>query len=152
MQRAIDLAGKAKGKTFPNPAVGAVVVKCGKVIAEGFHEKAGAPHAEIVALKIAKENSMGANLYITLEPCAHYGKTPPCVKTVLKSGVKKVFIAMKDPNPLVNGRGLRILRKNGIYVQMGTCRKEASELNKEYIARMRGALEKCLPELSKKRA
>ncbi|MFC1576433.1 bifunctional diaminohydroxyphosphoribosylaminopyrimidine deaminase/5-amino-6-(5-phosphoribosylamino)uracil reductase RibD [Candidatus Omnitrophota bacterium] len=133
MKRAILLAKRAEGKTFPNPVVGAVVVKKGRITGEGYHKKAGTAHAEIIALRRAGKNAKAAELYITLEPCSHYGKTPPCVDAILKSGVKKVYVAMKDPNPLVNGRGLRTLRKNGIKAESGICRREARGLNPIYI-------------------
>ena len=133
MMRAIWLAKKAEGKTCPNPLVGAVIVKNKKIVGEAYHKKAGTPHAEILALKKAGKNARRADLYVNLEPCAHYGKTPPCVDSIIKSSVKKVYIAMKDPNPLVNGKGLRMLKKNGIEIKMGICRKEAKELNRNYI-------------------
>ena len=133
MLKAIKLAKKAKGKTFPNPLVGALVVKGNKVFGEGYHKKAGTPHAEVIALKEAGKHSRGANLYVTLEPCAHYGKTPPCVNRIIKSGVKKVYVAMKDPNPLVCGKGTNKLRKNGIKVKTGICSIGAKKLNKDYI-------------------
>src|SRR4030042_1455886 len=133
MLRAIELARKAEGKTFPNPMVGAVLVKNGKILSEGYHRKAGTPHAEVVALKKIKGQIKGADLYVNLEPCAHYGRTPPCVHSIIKSGIKKVYVAMKDPNKLVNGKGLATLRKNGIKVKTGICRKIAKELNEVYI-------------------
>jgi len=134
MMRAIWLAKKAKGKTYPNPLVGAVVVRDGKIIGEGYHKKAGEPHAEIVALKKAGKKARRAVLYVTLEPCAHYGKTPPCVDSIIKGGIKKVYAAMRDPNPLVNGKGLRILKENGVKTATGICRREAKELNKKYLS------------------
>lgn len=137
MLRAIELAKKAEGKTFPNPLVGAVLVKKGKIIGEGYHKKAGTAHAEVIALKKAKNNAKNAVLYINLEPCAHYGKTPPCVDAIIKSRIKRMYIAMKDPNPLVNGRGLKLLRKKGIEVKTGLCRRETKKLNKIYIERIR---------------
>ncbi len=133
MLRAIGLARKAEGHTFPNPLVGALIVKKGKIVGEGYHEKPGSAHAEIIALKKAKKKARSASLYISLEPCAHYGKTPPCVNSIIKSGIKRLYVAMKDPNPLVNGRGLNLLRKNGIKIKTGICRKEAKRLNKVYI-------------------
>ncbi|MEE9500170.1 MAG: bifunctional diaminohydroxyphosphoribosylaminopyrimidine deaminase/5-amino-6-(5-phosphoribosylamino)uracil reductase RibD [Candidatus Omnitrophota bacterium] len=137
MRRAIELARKAEGKTFPNPLVGALVVKKGKIVGEGHHEKPGSAHAEITALKKAKKSARKASLYISLEPCAHYGKTPPCVNSIIKSGIKRVYAAMKDPNPLVNGRGLNLLRRKGIEVKVGLCRREAEKLNKVYIESIR---------------
>lgn len=129
MSRAIRIAQKATGKTFPNPIVGAVLVKNGKIVGEGYHAKAGLPHAEILALKKAGKNAKDACLYVSLEPCVHYGKTPPCVQSIIKSGVKKVFAAMVDPNPIVNGKGLKALRKSGISVKAGLCKREAEEAN-----------------------
>jgi len=99
MKMALRLALKAKGRTSPNPLVGAVIVKNSRVIAKGYHEKAGLPHAEIAALDEAGERARGATLYVTLEPCTHFGKTPPCVDRILKSGIKEVFVGMIDPNP-----------------------------------------------------
>lgn len=137
MMRAIWLAEKAEGKTYPNPLVGALVVKDGRIVSEGYHKKAGTPHAEITALRKAGKKAKGAELYVSLEPCTHFGRTPPCVNSIIKSGVKKVYIAMKDPNPLVNGKGLNILRKNGIMVKTGVCKKEAEKLNKAYLERVK---------------
>jgi len=133
MMRAIELAKKAKGKTYPNPMVGAVLVKDDKIVGEGYHKKSGMPHAEIIALQNAKKNSKGATLYVTLEPCAHHGKTPPCVDSITSHGVRKVFAAMTDPNPLVNGKGFKFLRKEGIKTKVGVCKNEAKKLNKVYI-------------------
>lgn len=132
MLRAIGLAKKAKGKTFPNPLVGAVVVKDGEIVGEGHHRKAGAPHAEVIALRRAGKKAKKADLYVNLEPCAHYGRTPPCVKSIKRSGIKKVYIAIKDPNPLVNGKGMDFLRKKNITVKLGICRREAEKLNRAY--------------------
>jgi len=133
MLRAIELAKKARGKTYPNPMVGAVIVKNGKIISEGYHKKAGTAHAEVIALKKSGKNAAGADLYVNLEPCSHYGKTPPCVDSIIKKSIKRVYMSMKDPNPLVNGKGVTLLRKKGIKVIMGLCRKEAEELNKRHI-------------------
>ena len=136
MIRAVELAKKAQGKTYPNPLVGAVLVRSGKIVGEGYHRAAGTPHAESIALGKAKGSACGADLYISLEPCAHYGKTPPCVLNIIKSGVKKVYVAMKDPNPLVNGKGLEALRKSGIKIKIGICRQEAEQINQDYIKLM----------------
>jgi diaminohydroxyphosphoribosylaminopyrimidine deaminase/5-amino-6-(5-phosphoribosylamino)uracil reductase len=136
MLRAIGLAKKAEGKTFPNPLVGAVIVKNGEIVGEGYHKKAGSPHAEIMAIKDAGKNTEGAHLYISLEPCAHHGRTPPCVNSIRKSGIKKVCVAMKDPNPLVNGKGVAFLRRNKIGVRSGICLREAKDINRSYIKRM----------------
>lgn len=133
MLRAIELARKGAGKTFPNPMVGAVLAKGNKIIAEGYHKKFGMPHAEIEAIKKAGKKAKGATLYVSLEPCTHYGKTPPCVNSIIKNKIKEVFVAMKDPNPLVNGRGLQLLRKNNVKVKCGICEPEARELNIVYL-------------------
>ncbi|OGW77940.1 MAG: riboflavin biosynthesis protein RibD [Omnitrophica bacterium RIFCSPLOWO2_02_FULL_45_16] len=133
MRLAIELAKKALGKTSPNPAVGAVIVKNNKVVGKGYHKKAGLPHAEINALREAGQKARGATLYVTLSPCGHYGRTPPCTDAIIKSGIKKVIIAMKDPNPVNNGNGIKRLRRNGIKVEAGVLFKEAEAINKPYI-------------------
>lgn len=132
MQRALDLAAKAVGRTSPNPAVGAVIVREGCVIGEGFHHRAGLPHAEIEALKNLKGSAEGATLYVNLEPCSHYGRTPPCADAVLKSGLKRVIVGMVDPNPLVRGRGIRRLRRAGVEVQTGVLRERCERLNEDF--------------------
>ena len=114
MRRAVELAVKGEGFTSPNPLVGAVIVKDGKIIGEGFHERYGDLHAEANALKNASESVDGAEMYVTLEPCAHYGKQPPCAETIAKTGIKKVYIAVTDPNPKVSGKGIAILNNAGI--------------------------------------
>src|SRR3989338_7668861 len=119
MQSAIALARNGIGKTSPNPAVGAVIVKNGRVIGKGYHKKAGHAHAELNALKQAGIKATGAEMYITLEPCNHFGRTPPCADAIIKAGIKKVFIGMKDPNPLVAGKGVRRLKDAGIDVEAG---------------------------------
>lgn len=120
MRRALELAGKGIGFTSPNPAVGAVIVKGGKIVAEGWHHKAGEDHAEIVAMKslMRKSGMRGAALYVTLEPCAHNGKTPPCAKAIVAAGFKKVYVGMKDPSPKVNGKGLRYLKNYHVEVEV----------------------------------
>jgi diaminohydroxyphosphoribosylaminopyrimidine deaminase/5-amino-6-(5-phosphoribosylamino)uracil reductase len=133
--RAIELARRAEGKTYPNPLVGAVIVKEGKIIAEGYHRKAGTLHAEAAALKRAGRKAKGADLYVNLEPCAHYGKTPPCAHAIVQSGIKRVYASMLDPNPLVKGKGFKLLRKKGLSVKTGLCRRQARELNREYVYR-----------------
>lgn len=133
MRLAIELAKKAEGKTSPNPAVGAVIVKNNRVVGKGYHKKAGLPHAEINALREAGQKAKGATLYVTLEPCGHYGRTPPCTDAIIKSGIKKVIIAMKDPNPINNGNGIKRLRGNGIKTAAGVLVKEAEAINKPYI-------------------
>lgn len=130
---AITLAKRGIGKTSPNPAVGAVIVKSGNIIGMGYHKKAGLAHAELNALKQAGANAKGAEMYVTLEPCNHFGKTPPCTDAVIKAGIKKVFIGMKDPNPLVAGKGIRRLRDSGIYAEAGILEKECKAINETYI-------------------
>ena len=137
MLRAIELALKARGKTYPNPLVGALVVKNGKIVGEGYHKKAGTAHAEVIAIKKAGLRARDADLYVSLEPCAHYGRTPPCAHNIKKSGIKKVFVAMKDPNPLVCGKGISILKKSGVEVRTGICSREARNLNPAYVKSMR---------------
>ncbi len=119
MRMAIRLAGKGIGKTSPNPMVGAVIVKDGKIIGRGYHKKCGDYHAEINAINNAKGSIRGSTFYITLEPCSHYGRTPPCVDTLIKNGLKKVVVGTPDPNPEVNGKGIKILRSKGIKVDVG---------------------------------
>lgn len=133
MRMAMRLALRAKGQTSPNPMVGAVIVKDGKVIGKGYHKKAGLPHAEIVALEEAKEKSKGATLYVTLEPCVHFGRTPPCVYKIIESKIKKVVIGMIDPNPLNNGKGIAILKRHGIEVEVGILEKELRKMNEAFI-------------------
>lgn len=136
MSEALVLAKKCQGKARPNPSVGAIVVKDEKIVGMGFHEIAGNDHAEIIALKNAGPLSVGADLYITLEPCNHQGKTPPCTEKIISAGIINVFIAMKDPNPLVNGLGVNHLKKNGIKVTIGVMEKEAKEINLGFVSRM----------------
>lgn len=133
MRRAIELSKLGIGYTKPNPLVGAVIVKNGKIIGEGYHAFYGGPHAEINAIHNATEDVQGATMYVTLEPCSHYGKTPPCTKAIVETGISKVVIAMKDPNPLVAGNGINILRNNGIEVVTGILEQEARKLNEIFI-------------------
>lgn len=134
MRMALRLAAKARGRTSPNPMVGAVVVKGGRVISSGFHHKAGEPHAEAIALKKAGTKAKGATLYVSLEPCSHTNKrTPPCSPLVMQSGVKRVVVAMIDPNPRVSGGGIKTLRKAGINVITGVLETEAKKLNEAFI-------------------
>jgi diaminohydroxyphosphoribosylaminopyrimidine deaminase / 5-amino-6-(5-phosphoribosylamino)uracil reductase len=134
MKQALRLAAKGRGTTSPNPMVGAVVVAKGKVVGSGYHKQAGGPHAEIFALQQAKSRSRRATLYLTLEPCCHTEKrTPPCVPDIIDSGVRRVVVAMRDPNPLVAGRGIQQLKRAGIIVDVGCLRKEAAKLNEIYI-------------------
>jgi len=133
MDIALKLALRAQGSTSPNPLVGALVVKDGKVVGSGYHRKAGAHHAEIFALNQAGTQAKGATLYVTLEPCSHFGKTPPCVDRILDSGIKKVVIGMKDPNPVNNGRSIRLLRNKGINVKVGILKEELKRINEPFI-------------------
>jgi len=119
MQQALDLARRGEGRTAPNPPVGAVIVRDGVVVGKGFHPKAGEPHAEIFALVSAGTRAMGADVYVTLEPCSHKGKTGPCADALIAAGIKRVFVGMQDPNPQVAGRGLEKLRQAGIAVEVG---------------------------------
>lgn len=133
MRIAIELAQKAEGETSPNPAVGALVVKGAKVIGRGFHERCGLPHAEVNALADAGSRAKGGTLYVTLEPCDHFGRTPPCTDAIIRSGIKNVFIGMADPNPANNGRGMAKLRKSGIKTTVGILEEEARSINLPYI-------------------
>jgi diaminohydroxyphosphoribosylaminopyrimidine deaminase/5-amino-6-(5-phosphoribosylamino)uracil reductase len=133
MQRALALAARGKGRTSPNPMVGAVLVKGNRIIAEGYHRKAGTPHAEVITLKKAGAKAQGATLYVTFEPCCHTEKkTPPCTKSIITAGVKKVVIAMVDPNPEVSGRGIRELKAAGIKTEVGIMEGEAQKLNEAF--------------------
>ena len=134
MKRAIRLASLGRGLTSPNPLVGAVILdKKGKLISEGFHQKAGMPHAEAMAFNNLKDNADGGTLYVNLEPCCHKGRTPPCVDRIISSGIKKVFISIQDPDYRVAGKGIRLLENAGIEVNLGLCEGEALELNKSFI-------------------
>lgn len=133
MNMALELAERGRGYTSPNPMVGSVVVKGLHVVGTGFHEYAGGPHAEVRALENAGELAKGATLYVTLEPCNHTGKTPPCTEKIIKSGVVRVVVAMRDPNPDVTGGGVQLLRKNGITVDVGVEEKQALRLNEMFV-------------------
>ena len=136
MRRAIDLALLGNGRTSPNPLVGAVIVdKNGELIAEGFHLKAGLPHAEAMAFDNLKKNPEGGSLYVNLEPCCHEGKTPPCVKRIISSGLKRVFVSIQDPDSRVAGKGLDQLKKAGIEVNLGLCKEQAISINRSFIHR-----------------
>lgn len=135
MQEVIELAARGEGYTSPNPLVGAMVVKKGEVIGRGYHKYYGGPHAEVYALEEAGEKAEGAALYVNLEPCSHFGKTPPCSQKVIKSGIKRVVIAMEDPNPVAGG-GIKQLENAGIEVKTGVLEKEARELNEVFIKYM----------------
>ncbi|MCD6223760.1 MAG: bifunctional diaminohydroxyphosphoribosylaminopyrimidine deaminase/5-amino-6-(5-phosphoribosylamino)uracil reductase RibD [Deltaproteobacteria bacterium] len=138
MSRAIGLARKAMGKTCPNPVVGAVIVKNGKIIGEGYHKKAGLPHAEIEAVKSVKDKTklLGSTMYVTLEPCSHYGRTPPCTLAILNSGIRRVVAATSDPNP-ESSHGMEVLRQKGIETEIGVLEKEARKLNEVFITNVR---------------
>lgn len=138
MQRAIELARQGVYSTRPNPAVGSVIVKDGQIIGEGFHPKAGEPHAEVFALRQAGSLSRGATAYVTLEPCAHYGRTPPCAEALVKAGVSRVVMASLDPNPLVAGKGQAILENAGISTTVGVLAQQAKDLNKGFLQVMAG--------------
>lgn len=133
MERALELAAMARGRTSPNPLVGAVVVRDGEIVGEGYHQKAGTPHAEIHALRQAGEKAKNAVLYVTLEPCCHYGRTPPCTDAIIRAGIKKVVVATKDPNPLVAGKGIQALKDAGIEVSLGMLEAKARGLNEAYF-------------------
>ena len=136
MRRAIDLAKLGEGFTSPNPLVGAVITdKDGELISEGFHLKAGMPHAEAMAFNNLRENPQGGSLYVNLEPCCHEGKTPPCVDKIIASGIKKVFISIKDPDLRVAGKGISRLKDAGIEIALGLCERESLEINKAFIHR-----------------
>ncbi|WP_418790472.1 bifunctional diaminohydroxyphosphoribosylaminopyrimidine deaminase/5-amino-6-(5-phosphoribosylamino)uracil reductase RibD [Phosphitispora sp. TUW77] len=133
MRLALQLAEKAVGRTSPNPLVGAVIVKDGQIVGQGYHKKSGTPHAEIHALRQAGEDARGAVLYVTLEPCSHFGRTPPCSEAVINAGISEVYVAMQDPNPLVAGRGIKLLVNAGIRVHVGLLEQEAKRINEIFI-------------------
>lgn len=133
MKRALQLAKKGMGKTSPNPMVGAVIVKNNKIIGQGYHHAAGLAHAEALALQQAGKHAQGADLYVTLEPCVHIGRTPPCVDAIIQAGIKHVHIATLDPNLIVFGKGKKMLEKAGIHVVVGELEKEAQQLNEVFI-------------------
>ena len=136
MKRAIFLASLGKNTTSPNPRVGAVILdKNGNLISEGFHYKAGMPHAEAMAFNNLKKDAKGGTMYVNLEPCCHQGKTPPCVDKVISSGLKKVYISIEDPDKRVSGKGIKLLKDAGIQVHLGLCQKESLNLNKDFIHR-----------------
>jgi len=137
MRIAMELAIKARGQTSPNPMVGALLVKGGKIIAQGYHRRCGADHAEAAAIKKAGRRAKGASLYVTLEPCSHHGRTPPCTDLIIKSGIKKIFVGMKDPNPLMNGKSILLLRKAGLAVEVGFLGKELKKINEAFIKYIR---------------
>ena len=136
MRLALDLARRGEGFTRPNPPVGAVVVKNGRKIGQGWHRKAGGPHAEVFALRQAGAAARGATLYVTLEPCSTFGRTPPCTDAVFHAGIARIVVAMADPNPRHAGRGLRLLRKAGVRVEVGACGPEAAALLAPFACHM----------------
>lgn len=133
MNIAIELAEKARGNTSPNPLVGAILVKNDEIIGKGYHKKRGFNHAEVEALYSCNVSPKGTTMYVTLEPCCFYGHTPPCTQTILKSGITKVIVGMIDPNPNVNGKGIRELEKGGVEVEVGFLQDEISKQNEIYI-------------------
>ncbi|MFH1347541.1 MAG: bifunctional diaminohydroxyphosphoribosylaminopyrimidine deaminase/5-amino-6-(5-phosphoribosylamino)uracil reductase RibD [Candidatus Margulisiibacteriota bacterium] len=133
MREAHSLAQSAEGRTTPDPMVGAVLVKGGRIISMGYHGEVTTPHAEAWAIQKAEEKAKGATLYINLEPCSHYGNNPPCVKRIIEAGVKEVVVSMKDPNPLVNGKGFKTLKRSGVKVKEGLLEDEAKRLNEVFV-------------------
>ena len=139
MRRAIELAQNAEGFTSPNPLVGAVLVAHGRIIGEGYHHCAGMPHAEVIAINSVRDRALlrESTLYVSLEPCSHYGKTPPCAELILREGIPHVVVAMLDPFPSVSGRGIKMLREAGVSVQVGLLAGEAEELNRHFLTAQR---------------
>ena len=137
MKTALALAVRGQGDTSPNPMVGAVVVKAGAVVGSGYHQAAGGPHAEVNALDAAGDSARGATLYVTLEPCNHHGRTPPCTEKIVAAGIREVVVAMKDPNPNVRGGGIDYLKSRGIDVRVGVCENEARRQNEIFIKYVR---------------
>jgi diaminohydroxyphosphoribosylaminopyrimidine deaminase/5-amino-6-(5-phosphoribosylamino)uracil reductase len=137
MAEALRLAGEARGMTYPNPAVGAVIVKGTRVVGRGCHRRWGTPHAEVVALREAGELAHGADLFVTLEPCSHQGRTPPCTGAIMESGIRRVHVATIDPNPLVRGKGASALRRAGVEVHVGLMGNPARKLNESYFKFMK---------------
>lgn len=133
MRLALSLARRRKGLTHPNPTVGCVIVKHGEVVGLGYHEKAGYPHAEVVALQQAGSRAKGSTVYVTLEPCVHFGRTPPCTEALIEAGVRRVVVATVDRNDLVSGKGIEKLREKGIEVRVGVCEEEANLLNEDFF-------------------
>ncbi|MGE5692759.1 MAG: bifunctional diaminohydroxyphosphoribosylaminopyrimidine deaminase/5-amino-6-(5-phosphoribosylamino)uracil reductase RibD [Candidatus Zixiibacteriota bacterium] len=140
MRRALALARKGLGQTSPNPMVGAIVVKGGSVVGEGYHRRAGKEHAEVIALKEAGKKTRGGILFVNLEPCSHFGRTAPCVEAIASAGIRKVYTSVVDPNPLVNGKGLTFLRKRKIEVEVGLLADKARELNEVHFKVMQKKL------------
>tara|TARA_B100000029_G_scaffold480423_1_gene528438 strand:- start:4578 stop:5666 length:1089 start_codon:yes stop_codon:yes gene_type:complete len=135
MKNALNISLRGRGNTYPNPSVGVVVVKNNKILSRGWTQPGGTPHAEVIALK--KKNLSGATLYTTLEPCNHYGKTPPCTKQIINSKIKRVVIGIKDPNPIINGEGIKELKKNKIKVTLGVLKNEIKKINLGFIYKIK---------------
>ncbi len=133
MSMALKLARRALGRTSPNPAVGAVLVKDGRVVGEGYHHAAGEPHAEVEAIRAAGSDARGAELFVTLEPCNHHGRTPPCTEAILEAGIKAVYYGMDDPNPGVRGGGANTLRENGVEVWGHVAENRCRRINEIYV-------------------
>jgi diaminohydroxyphosphoribosylaminopyrimidine deaminase/5-amino-6-(5-phosphoribosylamino)uracil reductase len=133
MRMALQLARRCPGLPYPNPWVGCVIVGDGRVVGKGFHHGAGTNHAEVEALNDAGARARGAALYVTLEPCCHHGRTPPCTEAILKAGIREVYYAMKDPNPLMAGKSARLLSRRGLRMHGGVCSEEATALNEMYV-------------------
>jgi diaminohydroxyphosphoribosylaminopyrimidine deaminase / 5-amino-6-(5-phosphoribosylamino)uracil reductase len=136
MRRALDLAARAAGETNPNPMVGCVVVRGGRIVGEGYHRRAGGPHAEVFALEAAGERARGATMYVTLEPCSLQARTPPCAPGVREAGIRRLVAAQRDPNPKVDGRGFTLLRRAGIEIEVGLLEAEARRLNERFVLAM----------------
>ncbi len=133
MSRALELAEQGRGRVEPNPVVGCVLVREGKVVAEGFHQEFGGPHAEVAALSAAGEHAAGATMYVTLEPCCHHGKTPPCTDAIVRAGIRRVVVALRDPNPVVAGKGIEALKRAGVVVRVGVLEEAARRVNAPYL-------------------
>lgn len=133
MREALRIAKNAEGRTSPNPMVGAVIVRDGRIIAEGWHRQSGTPHAEVHALNMARKLAVGATMYVTLEPCSHFGRTPPCADRIIEAEIARVVVAVTDPNPMVAGRGIDILRAAGVTVDVGILSDEARKLNEVFF-------------------
>lgn len=140
MGRALALARKGMGRTSPNPMVGCVIVRDGVIVGEGWHRRAGGPHAEVEALRMAGGNARGGDLFVTLEPCSHHGRTPPCCEAIVEAGIRRVVAAVIDPNPLVSGRGVAYLREHGVETVVGVMEEEARFLNWVFFRRMTSGL------------
>ncbi|MFQ5706241.1 MAG: bifunctional diaminohydroxyphosphoribosylaminopyrimidine deaminase/5-amino-6-(5-phosphoribosylamino)uracil reductase RibD, partial [bacterium] len=140
IEKTLELAEKGRGLVSPNPMVGAVIVKNNGIIAEGFHQRFGGEHAEVVACNKARESVKGATLYVNLEPCSHYGKQPPCVERIVQQGIERVVIGTRDPNPIVDGSGIRFLQEHGVQVQAGVLENRCEHLNEAYFKYVKSGL------------